>query len=52
MVGKRVEKANLPTKTCASCGRPFTWRRKWKDVWDEVKYCSKRCRGSARSSSS
>ena len=48
MVGKRVEKANLPTKICPTCGRPFTWRRKWKDVWDEVKYCSRRCRGGAK----
>ena len=33
-----------PTKICAVCGRPFQWRRKWKDVWDEVRYCSERCR--------
>jgi hypothetical protein len=33
-----------PTKTCPVCGRPFQWRRKWKDVWDEVRYCSERCR--------
>nr|WP_232727952.1 DUF2256 domain-containing protein [Acidovorax sp. 69] len=23
---------------------PFTWRKKWEKVWDEVKYCSDRCR--------
>jgi hypothetical protein len=34
-----------PTKTCAVCGRPFQWRKKWKAVWDDVKYCSERCRG-------
>jgi hypothetical protein len=33
-----------PTKTCLVCGRPFQWRRKWKDVWEEVRYCSERCR--------
>jgi hypothetical protein len=33
-----------PTKICAVCGRSFQWRRKWKDVWDEVRYCSERCR--------
>ncbi|MEB3307016.1 MAG: DUF2256 domain-containing protein [Cyanobacteriota bacterium] len=33
-----------PTKICAVCGRPFQWRRKWKLVWDEVRYCSERCR--------
>ncbi|WP_240001872.1 DUF2256 domain-containing protein [Parvibium lacunae] len=26
------------------CGRPMTWRKKWEKVWDEVKYCSERCR--------
>ncbi|MBL7744193.1 MAG: DUF2256 domain-containing protein [Chitinophagaceae bacterium] len=26
------------------CRRPFTWRKKWQKVWDEVKYCSDRCR--------
>ncbi|KAA5800939.1 DUF2256 domain-containing protein [Alkalicaulis satelles] len=42
---KTVAKSNLPQKTCATCGRPFTWRKKWARVWDEVKYCSKRCGG-------
>ncbi len=39
-----VRKENLPEKPCAVCGRPFVWRRKWARVWDEVKYCSDRCR--------
>jgi hypothetical protein len=38
-------KSDLPQKTCATCGRPFTWRKKWAKVWDEVRYCSDRCRG-------
>ena len=38
------KKSDLPHKTCLHCGLPFTWRRKWKKVWDEVKYCSERCR--------
>jgi len=42
---KAPAKADLPQKTCVSCGRPFTWRKKWERVWDEVKYCSKRCGG-------
>lgn len=33
-----------PEKTCATCGRPFEWRRKWADVWHEVRYCSAACR--------
>ncbi|HDR27957.1 DUF2256 domain-containing protein [Rhodovulum sp.] len=37
-------KGDLPTKTCASCGRPFAWRRKWAKDWDQVRYCSDRCR--------
>jgi hypothetical protein len=41
---KGVKKQNLPSKTCVTCGRPFTWRKKWERVWDEVKFCSDRCR--------
>ena len=33
-----------PDKFCATCGRPFSWRRKWARVWDDVRYCSERCR--------
>ncbi|MRH20202.1 DUF2256 domain-containing protein [Rhodovulum strictum] len=38
-------KGDLPVKTCACCGRPFAWRRKWARDWAEVRYCSDRCRG-------
>jgi hypothetical protein len=41
---KGVKKANLPSKICITCERPFTWRKKWEKVWDEVKYCSDKCR--------
>ena len=41
-------KADLPQKTCATCGRPFAWRKKWEKVWDEVRYCSDRCRAERR----
>ncbi|WP_072720356.1 MULTISPECIES: DUF2256 domain-containing protein [Planktothrix] len=37
-------KSDLPTKICPVCDRPFTWRKKWANCWDEVKYCSERCR--------
>lgn len=37
-------KGPLPTKLCPVCQRPFTWRKKWERVWDEVKFCSDRCR--------
>lgn len=43
-MAKRIEKRNLPDKTCAVCGRQFVWRKKWEKVWDEVKYCSDACR--------
>lgn len=42
--GKRMDKVNLPQKTCAACGRPFSWRKKWARDWDTIKYCSQRCR--------
>lgn len=32
------------TKTCAACGREFAWRRKWARDWEQVRYCSDRCR--------
>ncbi|MDN2581537.1 DUF2256 domain-containing protein [Aquibium sp. ELW1220] len=44
MKTKRTAKADLPVKTCAACGRPFAWRRKWRKDWDQVKYCSDACR--------
>ncbi len=37
-------KSYLPTKNCVVCNRPFTWRKKWEKNWDEVKYCSDKCR--------
>jgi len=39
-----MKKQHLPQKICVTCQRPFTWRKKWKEHWDDVKYCSKRCR--------
>ncbi|MEH6558896.1 MAG: DUF2256 domain-containing protein [Oceanicoccus sp.] len=39
-----MKKSELPSKVCTVCNRPFNWRKKWKRCWDEVKYCSKRCR--------
>ncbi|WP_092467111.1 DUF2256 domain-containing protein [Winogradskyella thalassocola] len=41
---KGVKKANLPTKICPVCNRPFSWRKKWENNWDVVKYCSEKCR--------
>jgi hypothetical protein len=41
-------KADLPSKICAACGRPFAWRKKWAKDWDQVKTCSERCKGELR----
>lgn len=35
---------NLPSKICEVCGLPFNWRKKWKNNWEEVKYCSEKSR--------
>ena len=39
-----IAKANLPTKLCAACARPFTWRKAWARDWEHVRYCSDGCR--------
>lgn len=44
---KMQKKADLPVKACAACGLPMVWRKKWARVWDEVRYCSDRCRQAA-----
>ncbi|TAG05872.1 MAG: DUF2256 domain-containing protein [Cytophagia bacterium] len=41
---KTRKKSDFPTKTCIVCGLDFIWRKKWEKVWEEVKYCSDRCR--------
>ncbi|WP_188369540.1 DUF2256 domain-containing protein [Muriicola marianensis] len=46
------KKSFLPTKTCAHCGRPYSWRKKWEKNWDEVRYCSERCRRESKKSKS
>ncbi|RDC59529.1 hypothetical protein HME9302_00719 [Alteripontixanthobacter maritimus] len=38
------KKGDLPEKICATCQLPFAWRKKWAKDWDEVRYCSERCR--------
>ncbi|WP_333609030.1 DUF2256 domain-containing protein [Arsukibacterium sp.] len=39
-------KATLPSKLCPVCQKPFSWRKKWQLNWDQVRYCSERCRRS------
>ncbi|WP_071813353.1 DUF2256 domain-containing protein [Prochlorococcus marinus] len=31
-------------KNCPICLRDFQWRKKWAKEWDNVIYCSERCR--------
>jgi len=45
---KMRKKSDLPSKTCAHCALPFTWRKKWARDWEQVKYCSERCRRAAK----
>jgi hypothetical protein len=42
--GAKAAKTDLPQKICASCARPFAWRKKWARDWHAVKFCSDRCR--------
>lgn len=43
--------ANPPreVKECEQCHRPFENRKRWsgREQWEQVKYCSKRCRADA-----
>ncbi|WP_278353022.1 DUF2256 domain-containing protein [Chryseobacterium gleum] len=43
--------AKSPSKICEVCRLPFNWRKKWKKNWDEIKYCSERCRKNKKSTS-
>ncbi|MBL8232419.1 MAG: DUF2256 domain-containing protein [Bryobacterales bacterium] len=45
-----VKKQHLPEKTCPVCQRPFVWRKKRERDWDQVKYCSDRCRNRSKNS--
>ncbi len=40
----RFTKSTLPTKICIVCDKPFAWRKKWARDWEQVKFCSERCR--------
>ncbi|MFM5903642.1 MAG: DUF2256 domain-containing protein [Microbacteriaceae bacterium] len=39
-------KNGFTPKTCAKCGREFEWRKKWAKDWQNVRYCSEKCRRS------
>ena len=48
--GKTVHKQDLPEKLCPACQRSFAWRKKWERCWEEVVYCSQRCRREGKAS--
>ncbi|SFO50076.1 hypothetical protein SAMN05428971_4229 [Candidatus Pantoea varia] len=37
-------KKSLLVRYCKTCNKPMSWRKKWERCWDEVMYCSARCR--------
>ena len=42
--GFKGNKQDLPRKNCTVCGRDMVWRKSWAKNWDQVLYCSDRCR--------
>ncbi|MBM3370298.1 MAG: DUF2256 domain-containing protein [Burkholderiaceae bacterium] len=44
----RGNKATLPSKPCAVCGLTMSWRKRWAKNWEQVLYCSDRCRKAQR----
>lgn len=48
-MARTSHKAELPSKICQTCGLPFNWRKKWAREWDNIRYCSERCRRSKSS---
>ena len=40
------KKVNLAQKICPVCQRSFSWRKKWEKDWEQVIYCSEKCRRS------
>ncbi|MDH6423369.1 DUF2256 domain-containing protein [Aurantimicrobium minutum] len=37
-------KNGFAPKVCERCGLPFEWRKKWARDWENVKYCSEKCK--------
>ena len=31
-------------RICKTCKKAFSWRKKWERDWENVLYCSERCR--------
>jgi hypothetical protein len=52
MTNFKGNKSYLPQKNCSTCGKPFSWRKKWAKNWEEVKYCSDKCRNAKKTHAS
>ncbi|MFL2755124.1 MAG: DUF2256 domain-containing protein [Gammaproteobacteria bacterium] len=35
---------------CKVCNKPFSWRKKWERDWENVIYCSEKCRRNKKAS--
>ena len=46
--GFKGNKSFLPSKPCAVCAKPMSWRKAWARNWDDVKYCSTACQRQRR----
>ncbi|MDB9813414.1 DUF2256 domain-containing protein [Gammaproteobacteria bacterium] len=46
------KKLNLKEKICKNCHRSFVWRKKWERSWDQIKFCSIRCKSESKKMSS
>jgi len=45
MSAKAKVKNGFEPKVCARCAKEFEWRKKWARDWENVKYCSEKCKG-------
>ena len=41
---------NKEAKICKVCNKPFSWRKKWERDWENVIYCSEKCRRNKKAS--
>lgn len=48
-MAKMRKKSELPQKICATCHKPFSWRKKWERDWEKVRFCSDKCRAAGKS---
>jgi hypothetical protein len=42
--GQNAQKIRFTDETMLHLWPPFTWRKKWEKTWDEVRFCSQKCR--------